>query len=66
MAKKRSGTGIQRSRAVSSSEKATFHHVTGAGRRHVRRPFFDLNESDMRTLTTHYDRGLEKLLDRNR
>ena len=51
---------------MSSSEKATYHHVTGAGRRHVRRPFFDLTESDMRTLTELYERGLNLLLDQNR
>ena len=37
---------IQRSRRVSPELKATYHHVTGAGKSHVRRPFFDLNAED--------------------
>lgn len=43
-------TFIQRSRAESSEQKAIWHNVTGAGRRHVRREFFDLNGADQQVL----------------
>ncbi len=44
---KASGKGlIQRSRAVGAADKAFFHQEAGAGRSHVLRKFFDLNESD--------------------
>jgi hypothetical protein len=39
-------TFIQRSRGVSSEEKAMYHNVTGAGTSHVRRVFFDLSPED--------------------
>jgi hypothetical protein len=39
-------TFIQRSRSESSEQKALWHHVSGAGRSRVLRPFFDLNASD--------------------
>ena len=39
-------TFIGKSRAESSEQKAIWHNVTGAGRSHVKRKFFDLNESD--------------------
>lgn len=41
-----SPTFIQRSRQVSSEQKAIWHNITGAGRSGVIREFFDLNESD--------------------
>jgi hypothetical protein len=45
-----SGTFIQRSRSVSSEEKAAYHNVLGAGRRGTIRRFFDLSEGDQGTL----------------
>lgn len=39
-------TFIQRSRAVSSEQKAIYHQVLGAGPRHVVRPFFTLGETE--------------------
>lgn len=41
-----SSTFIQRSRGVSSVEKATVHNITGAGKSRVIRRFFDLTEDD--------------------
>jgi hypothetical protein len=49
-------TFIQRSRQVSSEQKAIWHNVTGAGRRGVLRKFFDLNDADKQALRD----GLEK------
>lgn len=43
-------TFIQRSRSVSSEQKAMYHHLLGAGRSRVTRPFFDLNDADQQTL----------------
>lgn len=51
-------TFIQRSRAVSSEQKAIWHNVTGAGRRGVIREFFGLNEEDGTAITN----GLETLI----
>ena len=39
-------TFIQRSRNESSEQKAMFHDVMGAGRSHVRRHFFGLNDAE--------------------
>jgi len=39
-------TLIQRSRSVGAADKAFWHNVTGAGRAHILRPFFDLNDGD--------------------
>lgn len=62
---KRARTGptlIQRSRAVSAEEKATFHNLTGAGRSHVIRRFMDLNEDDIDVLTHTVEDGIDRLL----
>jgi hypothetical protein len=49
--RKRTGpTFIQRSRSVSSEEKAMYHQVLGAGRSRVLRPFLDINEADQQLL----------------
>jgi hypothetical protein len=53
-----SPTFIQRSRQVASEQKAIWHHVTGAGRSQVRRPFFDLGEGEQDRLRS----GLEALI----
>ena len=42
----RRGTRSQVSRSVSPRQKAEWHHVTGAGRSHVLRPFFGISPSD--------------------
>jgi hypothetical protein len=47
---RRGPTFIQRSRTVSSEEKAIFHQVTGAGRSRVKREFFELNQADEQLL----------------
>jgi hypothetical protein len=39
-------TFIQRSRGESSEQKAIFHNVSGAGRSHVKRPFFGVSDED--------------------
>jgi hypothetical protein len=41
-----STTFIQRSRNESSEQKAMWHHVTGAGRSHVKREFFGLTDDE--------------------
>jgi hypothetical protein len=51
-------TFIGRSRSVSSEQKAIFHQVTGAGRSRVRRPFFDIGQSDAQACSE----ALEKLI----
>lgn len=51
-------TFIQRSRAVSSEQKAIWHHVTGAGRSRVTREFFDLGEAEQ----DQVKQGLEALV----
>lgn len=55
-------TLIQRSRAKSPSEKATYHQVTGAGRRQVLRKFFGLNASDEAVIEQRIADGLDKAL----
>ncbi len=40
-------TFIQRSRSISAADKAFWHNETGAGRRRVKRVFFDLNNTDI-------------------
>lgn len=46
MAKRKGPTLIQRSRAVSPQDKATFHVVTGAGKSRTKRDFFNLGPGD--------------------
>jgi len=41
------GTFIQRSRSIGAAQKADWHENTGAGKSHVRRPFFDLMDSEL-------------------
>lgn len=62
---RRSGpTFIQRSRSVSSEQKAIYHQVMGAGPRGVRREFFDLNESDKNVATEMIDRMAQEQLNK--
>jgi hypothetical protein len=57
-----SGTFIQQSRAVSSEQKAIFHNIMGAGRRGVKRAFFDLNASDKQRAGEMLDRLVSEKL----
>jgi len=52
-------TFIQRSRSVSSEEKAAYHNILGAGRRGTIRRFFDLGEDDQEALKTALGRLVE-------
>lgn len=63
---KRSGTFIQQSRRISSAEKARYHEIDGAGRSHVRRPFFDLNEADEAAIFARAQQGVDRLLKESR
>lgn len=60
MAKRRGPTFIQRSRSKTPSEKAQFHQVDGAGRTHVKRPFFELNANDETAILNKIQDGLDK------
>ena len=51
-------TFIQRSRAVSSEQKAIYHNVLGAGRSGVIREFFGVSPQD----ETALGEGLERLI----
>jgi len=68
MAKSRGGaqTLIQRSRRVGSAQKASYHELEGAGRSHVRRPFFELNDEDISQVLFRLELGLERLLKESR
>lgn len=51
------GTFIQRSRAVGAADKAYWHHVSGAGRSRVKRPFLGLSaheEAKVRDMVAAY------------
>lgn len=64
MAQQRTGpTLIQRSRAIGASEKASFHHVAGAGKSRVKRPFFDLTDSELDPIRDRIDQHLGKVID---
>lgn len=53
-------TLIQQSRDVSPSEKATFHQISGAGRRHVLRKFFGLSAADEAVITDRVEAFLDQ------
>lgn len=54
-------TLIQRSRAIPPSEKATFHQLTGAGRRGVLRQFFGLSASDENVIVERVAAHLDEM-----
>lgn len=58
-------TFIQRSRAVSSEEKAVYHNVLGAGRRGVLRPFLDLGTDDQEILRDTLEQRMAARIKRN-
>jgi hypothetical protein len=61
--RRRSGpTLIQRSRSVSSEEKAIYHNVTGAGRSGMKRAFLDLSEADKNLCIETLDRMMDERL----
>jgi hypothetical protein len=62
MAKKAGPTFIQRSRNLRPSEKAAFHQVLGAGKSHVKRPFFELNANDEAAIVNRIQDGLDRAL----
>lgn len=62
MAKSKGPTLIQQSRGISPSEKAAFHQITGAGKKHVLRKFFGLNASDEAVIVDRIDQFLAKAL----
>lgn len=63
MAKRRTGpTFIGRSRQVASEQKAIWHNVTGAGRSHVIRRFFDVNQDDETAFATALEGLVESRL----
>ena len=55
-------TMIQRSRRMSASEKASYHQITGAGKRHVLRQFFGLNARDEEAIVTRIEQQIDKAI----
>jgi hypothetical protein len=65
MAKRRSSrigterkTIIQRSREMSSQEKAIYHQIAGAGKSRVKRKFFELSDGDIEAIAKRLDAGV--------
>lgn len=59
------GTGptmIQRSRSVSPTEKAAFHQIEGAGKRHVKREFFGLTTADEQAIVDRVEQALDEAI----
>lgn len=66
MARRRTGpTLVQRSRSKAPGQKAVYHQVFGAGKRHVKREFFDLSDDDMAVLARELDRRIGQRLARD-
>lgn len=57
-----SATFIQKSREKSAEEKALYHNELGAGRRHVIREFFGLNDEDGAAIQARIEAGIEQAL----
>jgi hypothetical protein len=66
MAKRRRQTLIQQSRGISSQQKAQWHEIDGAGRSHVKRPFFGLNAKDEDAVVDRISQGLDEALKETR
>lgn len=60
MARRAGPTLIQRSRRISPQTKATFHQVTGAGRRKVLRPFLGLTDAELTRISERLDIGIRR------
>ena len=58
----RGGTLVQRSREIGGNPKAVWHHLTGAGRSRVKRPFFDLTDGDKALLTERVRAYLDRVI----
>jgi len=58
-------TMVQRSRKVPPEKKAVYHNVTGAGKSHVIREFFALNDRDVQQIVTLLERRLSQRLSAN-
>jgi len=59
-------TFIQRSRSKAPSEKAAYHQITGAGRAHVKREFFELTVADEDVILDRFAVALERAVQRER
>jgi hypothetical protein len=57
-------TLIQRSRRVPPAEKATFHQITGAGRRKVIREFFGVSRQDEDAIHQRLDDAISRNVQR--
>jgi hypothetical protein len=53
-------TFIQRSRDVSSEQKAMWHNVTGAGKSHVVREFFGLSDDEQNAAKAALEKAIEQ------
>jgi hypothetical protein len=53
-------TFIQASRRKSPAEKAVYHHVLGAGRSKVKRPFFDVTDAETEALRKRIEDGIDQ------
>lgn len=53
---------MQRSRAVSPALKASFHELTGSGKRRTRRPFFGLTETDAKDVERRITDAIERAI----
>ena len=58
----RGPTLVQQSRKIGAGEKALYHDQLGAGRAHIKRPFFDLDESDHAAIVAHVDAAMDAAL----
>lgn len=54
-------TFIQRSREKGAAEKATYHQVSGAGKRKVKRPFFGLSDRDEDVIVDQIGKHLDRI-----
>lgn len=63
--RKRRGVGltlIQRSRGISPAEKAAFHQIDGAGKRHVLREFFGLTAADEQAIVDRVGKAIDEAI----
>ena len=52
-------TFVQQSRAIPPEQKALFHDQLGAGRSRVKRPFFDLTDSQQDLMRAYLQQKLD-------
>ena len=53
---------VQRSRRIGAEEKATWHHVTGVGKKRIKRQFFDLTAENEREIEAMVQAHLTRLV----